>query len=647
LSLALTLARSCLGAEHACVATPKEGEEHLFLGPVFVREAWTSPRRPNLYVIRAVYVLVLFVLMCTAWLVLAGTQTIRNVGDMARFGSILFQILAPLQLAVMVFLAAMVAASAVSQEKDRRTLILLLMTRMSNLELVVGKLSASLLQVLMMWAAALPVFLMLTLFGGVSFVQVVRVFAVTLMTVLAAGSLGSTIALWREKTFQTLAMTALILVLWIGLWEAVAVALPDLTLVGLSSETWLAGLSPVRAIMLACQPLFTSTDVANSWRDGVVLFLLVSSMVVVCLNGISIAWVRVWNPSREVRPGQAESSEAAVVPDGGLDILGQPASGQVTDAEQARSGHVDARVRLSRAKTREVWDNPILWREVCTWAHGRKVLIIRAAYLLLSVMAAAGLYQALEGGIDLGGHGDWLFPPVVLPLALFFLVSMVLVNALAVTSVTNERDGQALDLLLVTDLSPGEFVFGKLGGVFWVTKEMVLLPLLFCGYLWWRDALTLENLVYVWLGLGVMYIFVNMLGIHCGMNYANSRTAIGVSLGVVFFLFLGVVTCIYIMYYFSGSFQTQLGPFLAFTLGGGVGLFAVLGYRNPSQAMQLATLVLPLATFYSITSFQLGNPFAVVTVVVATYGFTTAAMLVPAVYEFDIAMGRTKTAGGE
>jgi hypothetical protein len=206
----------------------------LFLGPVFVREAWTSPRRPNLYVIRAVYVVVLFVLMCTAWLVLAGTQTIRNVGDMARFGSILFQILAPLQLAVMVFLAAMVAASAVSQEKDRRTLILLLMTRMSNLELVVGKLSASLLQVLMMWAAALPVFLMLTLFGGVSFAQVVRVFAVTLMTVLAAGSLGSTIALWREKTFQTLAMTALILVLWIGLWEAVAIALPDLTLAGLS-----------------------------------------------------------------------------------------------------------------------------------------------------------------------------------------------------------------------------------------------------------------------------------------------------------------------------------------------------------------------------------------------------------------------------
>lgn len=618
----------------------------MFLGPVFVREAITSPRRPNLYVIRAVYVAVLLVLMCTAWLVLAGTQIVRNVGDMARFGSILFQIVAPLQLAIMVFLAAMVAASAVAQEKDRRTLILLLMTRMSNLELVLGKLGASLLQVLTMWAAALPVFLLLTLFGGVSFGQVVRVFAVTLMTVLAAGSLGSTIALWREKTFQTLAMTALILVLWIGVWEAVAVVLPGMSVGGLSADVWLAGLSPLRAILAACQPQIAAADAAGTWQDGVTLFLVASALGIVLLNGIAIALVRVWNPSREIRPGQAESSAAASLSGSGQDAAGQAGTEVVSDAERARSGHVDARVRSERAKTREVWDNPVLWREVCTWAYGRKVLVIRATYLVLFAMAAAGLYRAL-GVADSGGHGDSLIPPAAQPLPPFFLVSLVLVNALAVTSVTNERDGQALDLLLVTDLSPREFVFGKMGGVFWVTKEMVLLPMLLCGYLWWRGGLTFENLAYVWLGLAAMYVFVNMLGVHCGMSYANSRTAIGVSLGVVFFLFLGVVTCMLIMISFSGSFQTQLGPFLAFTLGGGVGLFAVLGYRNPSQAIQLATLALPLATFYSITSFLLGKPLAVFLVVVVTYGFTTAAMMIPAVYEFDIAMGRTKTPGEE
>ena len=72
-----------------------------------------------------------------------------------------------------------------------------------------------------------------------------------------------------------------------------------------------------------------------------------------------------------------------------------------------------------------------------------------------------------------------------------------------------------------------------------------------------------------------------------------------------------------------------------------------LGYRNPSPAIQAASLLLPLATFYCITSYLLQNFLAVFLVTVASYGFTTAAMLMPAVYEFDIAMGRSKTAGEE
>ena len=45
---------------------------------------------------------------------------------------------------------------------------------------------------------------------------------------------------------------------------------------------------------------------------------------------------------------------------------------------------------------------------------------------------------------------------------------------------------RALDLLLVTDLTAKEFVFGKLGGVFYNTKEMVLLPMALCVYLWFE-----------------------------------------------------------------------------------------------------------------------------------------------------------------
>ena len=112
----------------------------MLIGPIFSRELVTAPRRPQHFVYRGVYGLALFVLMYTAFLVFYGTQTSFTIGDLARFGSILFLILAPLQLALLTFLAALRAASAVALEKDRKTILLLLMTRLSNHERVLGQL---------------------------------------------------------------------------------------------------------------------------------------------------------------------------------------------------------------------------------------------------------------------------------------------------------------------------------------------------------------------------------------------------------------------------------------------------------------------------------------------------------------------------
>ena len=58
------------------------------------------------------------------------------------------------------------------------------------------------------------------------------------------------------------------------------------------------------------------------------------------------------------------------------------------------------------------------------------------------------------------------------------MLSLLLVAAQAATAITSERDTGALDLLLVTDLTPQEFIFGKLGGIAYNTKEYLLPPLL-------------------------------------------------------------------------------------------------------------------------------------------------------------------------
>jgi ABC-type transport system involved in multi-copper enzyme maturation permease subunit len=233
-------------------------------------------------------------------------------------------------------------------------------------------------------------------------------------------------------------------------------------------------------------------------------------------------------------------------------------------------------------------------------------------------------------------------PVAATPLAPVVVLSIVLVNALAVTSITTERDGRELDLLRVTDISPSEFLFGKLLGVLFVSLDMVLLPLAMCVYLWFHGVVSGENLIYLIVGIATLYVFVTMLGVHTGMSYAGSRGAIAVSLGTVFFLFLGVVTSMVLMISFAGNVEAQLTPFLACIVGGAIGLYVAMGWNVPSPALALASAILPFTMFYSITSFLLGNYLAVLLVVCFAYGFATAAMMIPRLSEFLVSSDRSK-----
>ncbi|MCD0458411.1 hypothetical protein [Roseiconus lacunae] len=584
-------------------------------GPVFNREAIVLPKRSKTYLARGLYVLAMFGLICTGYLVLDGSRSLSTVSDSARFGGWMFSLLSPLQLLVLSALAAVGSASSVAQEKDRRTLILLLMTRLSGFEVVVGKLTATLLGPLSLLLAALPLFLVLPLLGGVSPIQVLSVFVVTLASVVFAGSVGTVVGLWREKTFQAIALTVLILLMLIGIGE-ITVATLQLP------QAYALAISPIRALAAAASPL---ASLSPETSLGVSLFSLLAVIATVTVLTVGVLRVRIWNPSREVRLKTPE-----------------PETSEEAEAQQSPSSW---KVR----QPRQVWSNPILWREVRTWAYGRKVVIIRVAFALLFLLGTAVIYGQIRDGsaFEPAARIGRSLPAATLPVAAIGVISLVLVNALAVNSITGERDGLALDLLLVTDLSPREFVFGKLLGVFFVGKELILLPILLMLFLAYQGVMTVENTVYAVLGAIVLYLFVTMLGIHSGMNYVAGRTATLASLGTVFFLCVGVAICMTIMVSFRGAFQLQLAPFLVMILGGGAALFASLGWRNPSSAIFLASFTLPLITFYSITQFLLQTDHLFVFFSMAVgYGFTIAALMIPALSEFDVSLERDRGAEG-
>jgi ABC-type transport system involved in multi-copper enzyme maturation permease subunit len=592
------------------------------IGPIFQREYATLPRRPRHFVSRLAFLAMVFAIICTTWLLLAGIQPVQNAGDLARFGVLIFQLIAPFQLIVLLFVAALAGVSAVSFEKDRQTLTLLLMTSLSNSEVVLGKIGAGLLSSLNAFIATAPVVFLLPLLGGVSVQQAFGCLLLTASTLVLCCVLGATIAFWREKTFQAIAVTTLLIALWIAFGEAVAFgAVPGI------SPRFAPLISPLRAVWDLAQPI-----PAARWFVGLgvlgnaILPSVVFSTVATGLTLFSIRMLRVWNPSRERRPVATEY--------------------ETSDAELP-AGQVQAnQVKVWKSREpRAMWNNPVLWREVKTWAYGRKILFIRIAYLLLAGLIGFGLIRTLPSGtggaIASGDYSDGLVSNSVALFAPLMVFSLILINALAVNSITNERDAGALDLLLVTEITPWSFVLGKIAGVLYATKEMVLVPIVLASTYWWFGGLSAENLIFLVLSLLVMDVFVAMLGIHCGMIYSQSRSAIGTSLGTVFFLFLGVAMCMLIMLMFRGSFGRQLAPFLFIILGGGTGLYMALGNMNPSPAITLTSFLLPFLTFFAITSFILRNQeLTVFSTVTLSYGFATAAMLIPAISEFQFAQSQ-------
>jgi hypothetical protein len=79
----------------------------------------------------------------------------------------------------------------------------------------------------------------------------------------------------------------------------------------------------------------------------------------------------------------------------------------------------------------------------------------------------------------------------------------------------------------------------------------------------------------------------------------------------------------------------------------------VLSGDRPSAALTIASWVCPIGVFYTVTNVLVGkpgsqessDPLMPFLVIVGAFGFTVAAMLVPLLSEFDVALGRTT--GGE
>ena len=119
----------------------------------------------------------------------------------AQVGATVFIVLAFIQISLIGLFAPALAAGAISGERERQTLDVLLVSRVSAVGIVWGKLVASVAFMLLLILAALPLFAAVFLFGGIDAEQ----FLITqLLTVTTAVSLGAVSLLLSAAFRRTL-----------------------------------------------------------------------------------------------------------------------------------------------------------------------------------------------------------------------------------------------------------------------------------------------------------------------------------------------------------------------------------------------------------------------------------------------------------
>ena len=166
------------------------------LNPVFRREARTALRTWKIFTAMMCYVLMLTLVTALALLVVWGEQ-VHN-GFNPQNATMLYVVIAAFQLGLILLITPALTGGAISSERERQTLDLMLVTKMSTLSIIIGKLTSSLLVVALLIFASLPVYGVIMYYGGIN---LLHLFAMALYFLLVAAMTGA-IAIFFSALFK-------------------------------------------------------------------------------------------------------------------------------------------------------------------------------------------------------------------------------------------------------------------------------------------------------------------------------------------------------------------------------------------------------------------------------------------------------------
>ena len=490
--------------------------------PLLTKELAEQSSRPRTYILRAGYALVLYsaVLLTFSWQM--KDQWARGPLAMLGSGQTLFLQVVWGQLATVCLFLPALMAGVVTSEKERDTLGLLLITKLSPLQIVVQKYLSRIIPILLYLGLSLPLLGVAYSLGGVQLQQIFVAAWLLLITTLTIGAVGVLASVWCRTTAQSLAVTYAATV-GIG-WFAVTVINAEL----------MSRPQPVMPPALYATPL--------------------QRVVWPCLPTLVLLYVAAQNLW-----GRAFLSSGNYW----LKLL------QAVDQffQNLNQNSVTKGIVLIRDEQQLPAYAPIAWRETQKKSLGtvrylvRLLLIIELPLLFLILLPLTDNI-AWERGfqwLDLGSLLVWW-------------VAIFAILASSTALFATERAHQTLDVLLSTPLSAQEIIREKFTGVrrmimvLWVPMATVL------GFrLWWMSHVTMGtnsfggvgDVVSTLLAAIIYPPLIGWIGVHASLRCRSQVAAMTVSL----LLIVGIASPPLLVHLSEAMGEVQQSRWLSFMMG--------------------------------------------------------------------------------
>ena len=185
------------------------------LNPVLRNESKLTARTPRFSLMILIYITVLSVGTLIFYSSYSSEVYVSGIDPQGAV--ILYIIMAVIQAILLMFIVPSLTATSICSEREKQTLDILLSTRLSPLQIILGKLSASSLKVIMLIVCTIPLYAICGLIGGVKLSNILVLVGSFIINTIFVGSIGVFISTYSKTSKAATALTyALVLFIFVG-----------------------------------------------------------------------------------------------------------------------------------------------------------------------------------------------------------------------------------------------------------------------------------------------------------------------------------------------------------------------------------------------------------------------------------------------